>query len=105
MRRVAKLSSTLMNLVKLSLSPMILVKLRLLSSVRVKYSVQVRCLRRSETCEVSENYFGLFTIYLMLFCSRYLPHNCIVELAACQLMWNTCSMYVSFMFVPISYLA
>ena len=43
-RVVAKLSSTLM----------ILVELGLLSSVRVKYRVQVRCLRGSETCEVSE---------------------------------------------------
>ena len=62
---------------------MILVELGLLSSVRVKYRVQVRCLRESETCEVSEiticSELQLFTIYLMLFCSRYLPYDCIVE--------------------------
>ena len=43
-----------MVVAKLSSTPMILVKLRSLSSVRVKYRVQVRCLRKSETCEVSE---------------------------------------------------
>ena len=41
---VAKLSSTLM----------ILVELGLLSSVHVKYRVQVRCLKESGTYEVSE---------------------------------------------------
>ena len=65
----------------------------------------MRCLRRSETCEVSENYFSLFTIYLMLFCNRYLPHICIAELAAYQVMLSTCFMRIFFMFALISYTA
>ena len=84
MRRVAKLSSTSMNLVKLSLSPMISVKLRSLSSVRVKYRVQVRCLRKSETCEVSEiticSELQLFTdisdnIFVVVICRITVPSN------------------------------
>ena len=39
---------------KLSSTPMILVELGLLSSVRVKYRVQGKCLKESGTCEVSE---------------------------------------------------
>ena len=39
---------------KLSSTPMILVELRSQSSVHAKYRVRERCLRKSETCEVSD---------------------------------------------------
>ena len=80
-----------MVVAKLSSTPMILVELRSLSSVRVKYRVQVRCLRRSETYEVSEiticSELQLFTdisdnIFVVVICRMIVSSNKGI-LAAC----------------------
>ena len=63
---------------------MILVELGLLSSVHVKYRVQVRCLKKSGTCEVSEiticSELQLFTdisdnIFVVVICRIIVPSN------------------------------